>query len=180
VTAGNAGKDGILNALSYRTRRQVVYDSLFYIISRRVPGGFNPAAQSQPPAVNTPAPLGGTENGGTQLVDLLRAVRKATGEDPNTGCGPNANCLSPDPSRNELFRALVAQRFQSGQYALRQIDEPENNAREQVVDQALQLMQMNDQLELMDHYSLLLSSEISNEIVERTNFTSASPGAHMP
>lgn len=173
VTAGLAGKDGILNSLSYRAKRQVVYDSLFYVISRRVPGGFRSESKSVGDNGQVQQPKDPEE-----FVSLLKEIRAATGEDPNTGCGLSASpCTTPDPSRNEIFRALIAQRFQGGQYALGQIDEPENNAREQVVDQALQLMQMNDQMELMDHYSLLLASQISGEIVQGTDLSSVSSGA---
>jgi hypothetical protein len=176
VTAGNAGRDGILNSLSYRTKRQVVYDSLFYVITRRVPGGFVNGAKTQAggPIQQSPLP------------DLLAEIRAATGEDKQTGAGcggltGQGSCTTgnPDPSRNEIFRALIAQRFQSGKYALGQIDTPENNAREQVIDQALQLMQMSDQLDLMDHYSLLLSAQISGEVVQKTELNSASPGAPL-
>ena len=175
VTGGISAQEGILNSLSYRTRRQVVYDGLFYVISRRVPGGFRSDAQTlgDNGQVNPPQDP-------EAFVELLKDIRGVTGEGDNTGCGLNGSpCASANPSRNEIFRAMIAQRFQSGKYALGQIDEPENNAREQVINQALQLMQMSDQLELMDHYSLLLASQIGNEIVQRTNFTSASPGAGM-
>lgn len=175
VTAGQAGKDGILASLSYRTKRQVVYDSLYYVISRRVPGGLRADSKGPPqmPAL--------TDNG-VGLPDLLKQIRAETGEDATTGCGTGLAgqpCTSPNPSRNEMLRAMITQQFQSGKYALRQIDEPENNQREQVIEQALQLIQMSDQLDLMDHYSLLLSSQISNEIVHGKMFTSASGGAPM-
>jgi hypothetical protein len=166
VTAGNAGKDGILDSLSYRAKRQVVYDGLFYVISRRVPGGFRSAAQNQVAAPQNPQ----------EFINLLTQIRAQTGEDKTTGCG-SSNCANPDPSRNEILRSMITQRFQSGKYALGQIDEPENNQREQVVDQALQLIQMSDQMDLMDHWSVLLAAQISGEIVNRTSFTSASNGA---
>ena len=40
VTAGLSGKDAILESVAYKTKRQVVYDGLYYVISRRVPGGL--------------------------------------------------------------------------------------------------------------------------------------------
>ena len=169
VTAGLSGPDGILQSLSYRAKRQVIYDSLFYVISRRVPGGFRDNSKSMQP----------TGGGGTHLVDLLKEIRKETGEEPSTGCGAGPGCATPDPSRNEVLRALMTQRFQSGKYALGQIDEPENTQRERVVNQALQLMQLSDQMDLMDHYSLLLVSQIGGQIVQRNVFSSASPGAPM-
>ena len=63
----------------------------------------------------------------------------------------------------------MTQRFRSGKYSLRQIDEPENNQREQVIEQALQLIQMSDELDLMDHYSLLLASQVSEERTARNS-----------
>jgi len=166
VTAGNAGKDGILDSLSYRAKRQVVYDGLFYVISRRVPGGFR--SQS-----NNRAPINSQE-----FIDLLTQMRQQTGEDKTTGCG-SVQCANPDPSRNEIFRSMITQRFQSGKYALGQIDEPENNQREQVINQALQLIQMSDQMDLMDHWSVLLAAQVGGEIVNRTSFTSGSNGAPL-
>jgi hypothetical protein len=107
--------------------------------------------------------------GGQQgnFVQLLAAMRQETGEDLST---------SPNPSRNEVLRAMMTQRFRSGKYSLRQIDEPENNRREMVIEQALQLMQMNDQLDLMDRYSLLLASQVSAEIKGSKPLTSAARG----
>jgi len=171
VTAGLAGKDGILASLSYRAKRQVVYDGLYAVISRRVPGGLRAESKGMPEV----------SDGGTDVIDLLKAMRAATGEDGNTGCGGTSSspCPSPNPSRNEILRAMMTQRFQSGRFSLGQIDEPENNAREQVIDQALQLIQMNDQMELMDHYSVLLAAQISSEILQARGFTSASGGAPM-
>ena len=74
---------------------------------------------------------------------------------------------------------MITQRFQSGKYALGQIDEPENNQREQVINQALQLIQMSDQMDLMDHWSVLLAAQVGGEIVNRTSFTSGSNGAPL-
>ena len=70
------------------------------------------------------------------------------------------------PSHIEIMQALTVERARSGRYALEQIDEPENNRREMVIQQALQIMQMNDQLDLMDRYSLLLAAQVGAEVKE--------------
>ncbi len=111
------------------------------------------------------APGGGPTG---DLTPLLAAMRQETGEELST---------APNPSRNEVMRAMITQRFRSGKYALRQIDEPENNRREMVIQQALQLMQMNDQMDLMDRYALLLAAQVSAEVRASKPLTTAAEGA---
>ena len=152
VTANSkAGKTAILESVSYKAKRQVVYDGLYYVASRRVPGGLRQqsAGMSQVAA------------GKKDYVQFLDEIHALTGED-----APFLS--SPNPSRYEVLRALMTQRYRSGRYALSQIDEPENNRRELIVDQALQLIQMSDQLDMMDHYALLLASQVSTEVKGET------------
>ena len=147
-----AGQTALLEGQAYKAKRQLVYDSLYHIISRRVPGSpDNPLAPQ-----------------GSQLKDFIAAIRDGTGELPST---------SPNPSRNEVMRALITQRFRNGKYALTQIDEPENNRRQMVIQQALQLMQMNEQLDLMDHYALLLAAEAGQEVRETKGLGTAAGGS---
>lgn len=148
VTASVTGaKDALLRASSYKSKRQLVYDSLYYVISRRVPAGM---PQS--------------------YVDRLREIRGTTHEDAST---------SPNPSRNEILRALMTQKYRNGQYALSQIDEPENNRREMVIQEALQLIQMSDQLDLLDHYSLLLAAQVSTQVQKDMGFETATAGGGL-
>ncbi len=180
VTAdpNHGGKAALLASVSYKTKRQIVYDGLDYVISRRVPAGLN----------YTPEKMSSLEDGLTigppaakSFVQLLTEVRDLTGEGSNTGCGGVGGqpCASPDPSREEILRALITQRFRSGQYSLSQIDEPENNEREMVIQQALQLMQMSDQLDIMDHEMLLLASQVSTEVEHEHALYPAAEGAPL-
>lgn len=149
------GQNAILKKESYKAKRQVIYDSLYHIVARRVPGSVNTALLPDPLAPNG-------------YVSLLR---EAAGVPP-----PPAAVISPNPSHNEIMQALMVERFRSGQYALGQIDEPENNQREMVIQQALHVMQMNDQLDLMDRYSLLLAAQVGDEIRAAKGLGTASAG----
>lgn len=147
AAGGSAGRYALLASQSYKAKRQVVYDSLDFIVSRRVPAGLPQA-----------------------YIDSLKELRSTTNEELTT---------SSNPSRYEIMRALMTQRFRSGRYSLSQIDEPENNQRELVIEQALQMMQMSDQLDLLDHYSLLLASQVSTEVMSAKVFGSGSAGVPL-
>ena len=163
VTANSkAGKTAILESVSYKAKRQVVYDGLYYIASRRVPGGLRQQSAGMPQVAA----------GAPDYVKFLDEIRALTGED-------SPSLSSPNPSRNEILRALMTQRFRSGRYSLSQVDEPENNRREMIVDQALQLIQMSDQLDMMDHYALLLASQVSTEVKGEASFSAATAGAPL-
>lgn len=84
-----------------------------------------------------------------------------------------------NPSRREVLRALIADRFRSGRYAFRQIGEPENNRREMVIQQALQVMQLRDQLDLMDRQALLLAGQIGHEVTDGSPSDAAAEGAPL-
>ncbi|MFH1158402.1 MAG: hypothetical protein V1721_05905 [Pseudomonadota bacterium] len=152
------GQIAILEGESYKAKRQVIYDSLYHIVARRVPGSVDRTLPVDPFAPN----------------GYLSLVREAAGVTP-----PPATVISPNPSHNEILQALMVERFRSGKYALGQIDEPENNRREMVIQQALQVMQMNDQLDLMDRYSLLLAAQAGAEIREAKSLGIASTGARL-
>jgi len=137
------GQNAILKGESYKAKRQVIYDSLYHIVARRVPGSVDRTLPVDPLAPNG-------------YVSLLREAAGVP--------SPPATVISSNPSHNEIMQALMVERFRSGQYALGQIDEPENNQREMVIQQALHVMQMNDQLDLMDRYSLLLAAQVGDEI----------------
>ena len=128
------GQEAMLKGQSYKAKRQVVFDALYYIVSRRAPGSV----------------------GTTGSPNFLQDMRTAAGLDPSY--------FSANPSHNEIMQVMMSERFRTGQYSIEQIDEPENNAREMVVQQAFQAMLLSDQLDLLDRYGLVLAAQASGEI----------------
>lgn len=124
------GQESVLDGESFKARRQTIYDALYHIVSRRIPGS------------------------GSDMATLISPVRAAAG----------ISSVSNNPSHNEVMQALTQEKFRSGKYALSEIDEPENNQRELVLQQVLQMIQMNDQLDLMDRYALLLAAQVGEEV----------------
>ncbi|MBI1215044.1 MAG: hypothetical protein GC185_04395 [Alphaproteobacteria bacterium] len=105
---------------------------------------------------------------GSNLKDFVAAMRGAAGYDPST--------ISQNPSHNELMQVMMADRFRSGSYAFHQVDEPENNEREAVIQQAFQTMQLSDELDLLDRYALVLAASAGQQINrEGPTHTSGSP-----
>lgn len=96
---------------------------------------------------------------GSRMGEFVSAVRTAAGIDQAH--------ISANPSYHEVLQALTLDRFQTGQFGVSQIGEPENNARELVMQQALQLMQLSDQLDLLDRYSLIVAARAGNELQQR-------------
>ena len=93
---------------------------------------------------------------GSKMATYLSPLRAASGLDPTY--------LSDNPSYEEVMNAMITERFRSGQYQVDLVDEPENVARELVTLQALQVMQLNDQMDLMDRFAILIASEVGNEV----------------
>jgi len=108
---------------------------------------------------------------GSSMQDFVKPLRQAAGLPDSM--------ISNNPSHNEIMQVMMSERFRSGTYSIEQIDEPENNQREMVIQQAFQLMQLSDQLDLMDRYSLLLAAQASAEIKGSKHFGSAMAGAPM-
>lgn len=133
------GQEQYLRQRAYQTKRQAIFDALYYIVSRRAPGGVDTAA-------------GPTDN----LAAFLGPMRTAS--------GMSASYFSENPSHNEIMEVMMSERFRSGQYSIEQIDEPENNAREMVVQQAFQAMLLSDQLDLLDRYGLILAAQTAESI----------------
>jgi hypothetical protein len=131
------GQQTMLNSQAYRAKRQVIYDALYHIISRRAPGA-------------------GTAGGADDEATYLGQIRQAAGLDPSY--------FSQNPSHNEIMEVMMSERFRTGQYSIEQIDEPENNDREMVVQQAFQAMLLSDQLDLLDRYGLVLAAQASAEV----------------
>ncbi len=130
------GQETFLKGEAYKARRQVLYDAVYYIISRRVPG--------------------------SSMADYIRPIREAA--------GVNSADISDNPSHNEVMETMMADRFRAGTFGVNQIDEPENNNRELVIQQAFQAMQMADQLDLLDRYALIMAARVGANIVENKPF----------
>jgi hypothetical protein len=137
------GEEAILEGEAYKAKRQVIYDSLYHIVSRRVPG--------------------------SAMKDFIAPLREDAGISPEM--------ISDNPSLNEIMQVMMSERFRSSKNAGGQVDAPENNQREMVIQQAFQLMQMSDQLDLMDRYSLLLAAQAGAEVREAKHLGSAVSGA---
>lgn len=93
---------------------------------------------------------------GTAMKEFLDPMRTAAGVD--------AAYLSPNPSRNEVMQVMMSERFGTGTYSVDQVDNPQNNAREMVIQQAFQAIHWQDQLDLLDRFSLLLAAELSESV----------------
>jgi len=104
---------------------------------------------------------------GSKMKDFLESMKGAAGYDPSM--------ISDNPSHNEVMQVMMADRFRSGSYAFQQVDEPENNAREAVVQQAFQAMQLSDELDLLDRYSLVLAGEAGQMINDGPNHNKVTP-----
>jgi hypothetical protein len=132
------GQEQMLDVQSYRARRQAAYDSYYFVVSKRVPG--------------------------SDTGTFVKEIRDSAGIDGSlTAGGPGG---SYNPSHNEVLDVMTNERFKTGQYAVSQIDEPENNQAELVVQQAFQAMRTNDLIELMDRYSLLLAAQVGPEVTK--------------
>lgn len=103
---------------------------------------------------------------GSNLKDFAESMEGAAGYDPSM--------ISKNPSHNEIMQMMMAGRFRTGNYSFNQVDEPENNAREAVIQQAFQTMQLSDDLDLMDRYGLLLAADAGQQINENKTYGSTS------
>ena len=92
---------------------------------------------------------------------FIAAIRDSAGIPPDL--------LSDNPSYNEIMEAMLSERFRTGRYSIEQIDTPSNAERELTVQNAFQVMQMHDHLELMDRYALMLAAEVGLEATELRN-----------
>lgn len=137
ITANSAeGREFILDLNAYKTKRQVVYDALYHIVSRRVPGG-------------------------SAMGEFIRPMREMTTTAGTSGL--EGSYLSDSPSHNEIMEVMMSERFRTGTYGTEQVSEPEANGREAVIQQAFVAISMSDTLDLMDKYSLLLAAELGDQ-----------------
>ncbi len=86
--------------------------------------------------------------------------------DLRTAAGIPTDMLSDNPSQYEMMEVMMNERFRSGKYSVEQIDTPENNERELVIQSAFQVMQMHDHLDLLDRYALMLAAQTGIEAAE--------------
>lgn len=130
------GREYVMDLNAYKTKRQVVYDALYHIVSRRVPGG-------------------------SAMGEFIQPMRELT---PSAGTsGLDGSYLSDSPSHNEIMEVMMSERFRSGTYNMDQVTEPEANGREAVVQQAFMAIAMSDTLDLIDKYSLLLAAQLGDQ-----------------
>ncbi|HCS22267.1 MAG TPA: hypothetical protein PLW48_01490 [Alphaproteobacteria bacterium] len=132
MLSGAEGQELFLEGEAYKTRRQVLFDAVYYIVARRVPG--------------------------SDMAEFIEPIRTAAG----------LTNSSDNPSHNEVMDALMVDRYRSGQNTTNQVDEPENNARELVMQQALQAMQMSDQIDLLDRYALIIAARVGKSVNEHS------------
>ncbi len=100
---------------------------------------------------------------------FVAAIRDSAGIPPDL--------MSENPSYNEMMEAMLNERYRTGQYSIEQIDTPANANRELTVQNAFQVMQMHDHLELMDRYALMLAAEVGLEAQELRGTGTVSRGA---
>jgi len=136
------GKQAILDMEAYKSRRQVILDAVNQVVSRRLPG--------------------------SQMGPYMQNLRKDVGMNEES-----LSSLAPyNPSYNEIMHYMTSERFRTGAFSVDQIDEPENNQRERVVQSAFFLMQLNDMSDLLDKQSMLLTAQVSasiNDSIEVSN-----------
>lgn len=130
------GQQAFLAGEAYKARRQVLFDAVYHIVARRVPG--------------------------SSMGSYINPIREAAGIDPSN--------FTDSPSHNEIMEVMMAERFRAGTIGVNQIDEPENNARELVIQQAFQAMQQSDYIDLLDRYALILAARVGADVVENKPF----------
>lgn len=130
------GQEAMLARQSYKAKRQAIYDTLYYIVSRRVPSG----------------------HAGGAPAAFISEIRNAAGVSPQM--------VSANPSYHEIMQAVMVDRYRNGNYSIEQIDEADNNLREMVIQKAFMAMQMNDTIELLDRYSMILAARAGDNIVQ--------------
>jgi len=149
LTKTAEGREYILDLNAYKTKRQVIYDALYYIVSRRVPGG-------------------------SAMGDYIAPMRQMMSTAGTSGL--DGSYISDSPSHNEIMEVMMSERFRTGTYGTEQVSDPEANGREAVIQQAFMAISMSDTLDLMDRYSLLLAAQVGEQVkVGRT--TDGAPNA---
>jgi hypothetical protein len=157
TASGSAeGQEIVLRNEAYKAQRQVVFDALYHVVARRAPtsslAGFTVPVHE---AAGVPIVMRKTKEAEEEAVadagGGLLSVRRARAQ-------PVATPLPP--SKNEVMNVISSERAATGDFAARQVDEPANNAREAVVQEGVRLRQLNDMLDLVDRYSLIVAGQV--------------------
>ncbi len=98
-----------------------------------------------------------SSNGGASAT-FINELRRAAGVDSTQ--------LSSNPSYEEVMQVMMSERFHTGSLSVDQVDDPNNNAREMVIQQAMQAMELNDMLNRIDKYSTFLAAQTGNDVVK--------------
>lgn len=159
ATNSAEGQELVLKNEAYKAQRQVVFDALYHVVSRRAPTS-SLASFTVPvhQAAGVPVAMREIKNAEEKAVadaGGLLSVRRAQAQ-------PLATPLPP--SKNEVMNVLAVERSATGDFAARQVDEPANNAREAVVQEGVRLRQLNDMLDLVDRYSLIVAGQVGYRI----------------
>lgn len=136
TNGGQKGQQQVLMGESYKAKRAAVQDALRFVLARKVPGSKTGEFLEQ---------MRGMNPGGSGVTPAYLA--------------PNQN-----PSKNEIMQVMMDERFRTGEYSVDQVDNPDNNGRELVVQAAFQAMQLSDQIDLTDRFAVLLAAEISHSV----------------
>lgn len=99
---------------------------------------------------------------GSKMGAFIDELRSAAGFIPPA----NSN-----PSHNEIMQVMMSDRFRSGAYAISQVDTPEANSKEMVIQQAFQAMQLSDQLDLLDRYAMVLAASTGENVNDSKNMS---------
>ncbi len=74
--------------------------------------------------------------------------------------------LSENPSLHEIMNVLAGERFWTGTYNLGNVDGPAQVDHEKLTLQAAELMLIGDYYDMMNSLSMMLASQVANEIIE--------------
>jgi hypothetical protein len=80
----------------------------------------------------------------------------------------NATNIAPNPSYYEIMRAMTSDRYRTGRFGIEAIEDPENTARSLVAQQAITAMMLNDQMDLMDRYAVVIGAQLASQIEGRS------------
>ena len=99
---------------------------------------------------------------------------KASGSQSNQWLAPlrqeakiHSTTIGANPSYYEIMRAMTSDRYRTNRYGIEGIEDPENTARSLVAQQAITAMMLNDQMDLMDRYAVVIGSQLASQIETR-------------
>jgi hypothetical protein len=89
------------------------------------------------------------------LDDLVREIHAEAGV---------ASDSSESPSKNEVMEVLTVEKNRTPMFGVKQIDEPNNNRREAVIQAGIRTRQLSDILDLTDRMSLIVASQVGLDL----------------